>query len=68
MVIGGATTGGTNHRSGGRESEELSHAEEAIPLGLGRQRILDEGNRRCLGRINHGLEELDSSSLIRERP
>jgi hypothetical protein len=68
MVTGGATTGGTNHLSGGRGSKELSHAEEAILPGLGRQQILDEGNRRCLGRINHGLEELDSSSLIRERP
>jgi len=68
MVIGGATTGGMNHLSGGRDSKELSHAEEAIPPGLGRQQILDECNRRCLGRINHELEELGSSSLIRERP
>jgi hypothetical protein len=68
MVTGGATTGGTNHLSGGRHSKELSHAEEAIPPGLGRQKMLDEGNRRCLGRISHGFEELDSTSLIRERP
>lgn len=68
MVIGGATTGGTNHLSGGRDSKELSHTEEAIPPGLGWQKIVGEGNRRCLGRINHGLEELDSSSLFRERP
>lgn len=56
MVIGGATTGGTNHLSGGRDNKELSHTEEAIPPGLGRQQIVGEGNRRCLGRINHGLE------------
>jgi hypothetical protein len=61
MVTGGATTGGTNHLSGGRDSKELSHTEEVIPPGL------DEDNRRCLGRINHGLEELDSSSLIRDK-
>ena len=68
MITGGATTGGTNHLSGGRDSKELSHAEGAIPPRLGRQPILDECNRRCLGRINHGLEELGSPSLIRERP
>lgn len=65
MVTGGATTGGTNHLNPGRDSNELSQEEDEISRGLGKQRRLGEGSRRCLGRISHGLEEQLSSSLIR---
>jgi|SRR6266404_4117589 len=64
MVTGGATTGGTIHLNPGRDSNELSQEEEEISRGLGRQERR-EGSRRCLGRINHGLEEQRSSSLAR---
>ena len=66
--MGGATAGGTNDLSTGRDSKELSHEEEAISLGRGRQQTFGEGNWRCLGKINHGLEEHCSSSLIRVQP